>query len=138
MEVLLVIGSLTYIIQKMTLFKVYFKTQEENTFAKCMIHFNKDTYHWATSADKQKGYQLTCTPVTISDLGNGATSEQVTAFAGFYKIIFPVERQSKKRFEQAYQEFINFLPRILEFFKDKGYTIDEEDIKTKLNISEIG
>lgn len=108
----------------MTLFKHYIeivKSPEKSTHIKFSISFNKDTYHWATSSNKEKGYQLTATPICKSNSECGKFStESFTAFQGFYKIIYPVQRQSKKRLEEAIRTFNEQLPSYLEHFKQKG------------------
>lgn len=65
-------------------------------YIKFSLTFNKDVKHWATSSPKNKGYQVTATPVK-----KGHTSESYTAFNGFYEIILAYERQSKKREYEA-------------------------------------
>ncbi len=107
----------------MTLFKEYIeiKNKEKGTHLKFSISFNKDTYHWATSSTKEKGYQLIATPVSKSKSSCGTYStESFTAFEGFYKIIYPVGRQSNKRLDEAIRLFKEDLPTYLEYFKEKG------------------
>lgn len=99
----------------MTEFKEYVATREPGKFIKFTISFNKDTYHWATGRTKEKGYQLVATPV---ERGDGF--ESFTAFQGFYKIIFPVERRSSKRLEQAIQIFREEKESYIEYFKQSG------------------
>lgn len=99
----------------MTEFKEYVATREPGKFIKFTISFNKDTYHWATGRTKEKGYQLVATPV---ERGDGF--ESFTAFQGFYKIIFPVERRSSKRLEQAIQIFRDEKDSYIEHFKRAG------------------
>jgi len=96
-------------------FKKYIPTREPNKFIKFTISFNKDTYHWATGQTKQKGYQLVATPVERDDMW-----ESFTAFQGFYKIIFPVERRSKKRLEEAIRIFNQEEESYIEHFKAQG------------------
>lgn len=105
------------------LYKVYIPIKGElNKKIKCTIHFNKDTYHWATSTPKEKGYSLTCTPVEIGDKW-----ETYGAFTGFYEIIYPIERQSKKRLDTAIELFRNNIEKYLQFFTDSyGYEFDKE------------
>ena len=100
------------------LFVRYFDTEKENVKIKFVIDFNKDTYHWATSSSKEKGYQLTAVPVEKHD-----RVEVFGAFTGFYKIIYPVNRQSKKRLEAAVNIFNNNIEEYLEFFRNKGFSI---------------
>jgi hypothetical protein len=101
-------------------YKEYIATREPNKFIKFTIDFNKDTYHWATGQTKQKGYQLVATPVERSDMW-----ESFTAFQGFYKIIFPVERRSKKRLEEAIQIFKQDKEKYLDYFRNQGFEIGE-------------
>lgn len=105
----------------MALYKEYVPVVENNqaTHIKFQISYNKDTYHWATGNTKQKGYQLTATPVTKSDM-----VESFTAFQGFYKIIFPVERQSKKRLATAIETFNNDKQTYLDYFKNQGFKFE--------------
>lgn len=111
------------------LYKIYIPIKYESTKKiKCTIHFNKDTYHWATSTPKEKGYSLTCTPVEIGDKW-----ETSTAFSGFFKIIYPIERQSKKRLETAIENFKDEIETYLKWFTDEyGYQFDIAYIKTLL------
>ena len=55
--------------------------------------------------------------------------EQSGAFTGFYKIIYPIGRQSKKRLEEAIRLFKEEKETYLKFFEDKGITIIKEQIK---------
>ena len=89
--------------------KQYLPTTKPNTFIKVTMHFNYDTYHWATSTQKPKGYSVTCTPVE-----KGEFTESFGAFTGFYEIILPCERKSKKRQEQAEK----LLEERIETYKD--------------------
>jgi hypothetical protein len=82
------------------LYQEYIDTKKENQKIKLTMHFNKDTYNWATGKRKEKGYQITATPVTIT-VGDGFRTEEFGAFTGFYDLIYPVERQSKKRLATA-------------------------------------
>jgi hypothetical protein len=102
----------------MTLAKKYLDTDKENIKIKFTISFNKDTYHWATSETKEKGYQLTATPVE-----KGEHFESFTAFNGFYEIIYPVQRQSKKRLDEAIDGLNMNMPKYIKYFEDRGYKI---------------
>ena len=110
----------------MYLFTHYTNTNNENIFIKYTIHFNKDTFHWATSAFKQKGYQVTATPITVERKENWKT-ETSTAFNGFYEIIYPIERQSNKRAEEAIKKFKERLKIYNDFFRKKGFNIDDKE-----------
>lgn len=101
-----------------TLFQLYVNTEVPNQKIKFKIDYNKDTYHWATSSSKQKGYQLTATPVKREGV-----YEKFEAFSGFYKIIYPVDRQSKKRLSSAIEIFYDEIEKYLDFFRNKGYDI---------------
>lgn len=102
------------------------KSPNNSTHIKFQISFNKDTHHWATSSTKKVGYQLTATPVqrSKSECGKFST-ESFTAFQGFYKIIYPIARQSKKRLEEAISVFIKEKESYLKFFTDKKFEIEE-------------
>lgn len=103
-------------------YKEYVATSEPNKFIKFAISFNYDTYHWATGQSKQKGYQLVATPVE-----KGEMFESSTAFTGFFKIIFPVERKSKKRLEEAIRNFKRDKKDYLKYFINQGFSIPEMD-----------
>ena len=96
-------------------FKEYIATKEPGKFIKFTISFNNETYHWATGKFKEKGYQLTATPVE-----KGEMFESFTAFDGFYKIIYQADRRSKKRLEEAIKIFRNEKESYLNYFKEKG------------------
>ena len=100
----------------MNLHKRYIETDKPNQYIKFTIHFNKDTYHWATSQSKQKGYCVTATPVE-----RGSNFEVSGAFTGFYDIIYPVERQSKKRLETAIRMLDDKMSHYIQHFIDKGF-----------------
>lgn len=110
----------------MALYTEYIPTDKEGQFIKFTINFNKDTYHWATSQPKQKGYQLVATPVQRTELENNLISEQFTAFSGFYEIIYPVERQSSKRLQEAITKLSENKERYLQFFINKGINIKND------------
>jgi len=109
----------------MILFKKYIGTDKPNIFIKFTISFNKDTYHWATSSSKEKGYQLVATPIEKS-----GRCEVSGAFTGFYKIIYPIGRQSKKRLYAAVDTFYKDIEVYLEFFRKKGFNIEKYEENT--------
>jgi ribonucleotide reductase beta subunit family protein with ferritin-like domain len=101
-------------------YKEYIPTEIETQFIKFSISFNYDTYNWATGQPKEKGYQLTATPVEKTDM-----VESFTAFSGFYKIIFPAERKSKKRLEEAIRIFKRDRVDYIDYFRELGYKIKD-------------
>jgi len=109
--------------------KIYLPVKHEenkNNFIKVSLSFNKDTYHWATSSTKEKGYQVNATPVSKQTRDAGYSVESMGAFTGFYEIIYPVERQSKKRAQKALEMIGENKQRYIEFFEKKGYKFLEE------------
>jgi len=87
---------------------------EKNKFIKTTIHYNKETYHWATGKSKQKGYAVNCTPVEKGDM-----FESFTAFTGFYDIIYPIDRQSKKRLQTAIKMLEESTEKYKQYFRDQ-------------------
>lgn len=114
------------------------KSPTNDIHIKFQITFNKDTYHWATSSSKKKGYQLTATPVkrTLSSCGKYNT-ESFTAFQGFYIILVQYDRQSKKRLEEAINSFKAKKDDYLQFFIKKGIEISDEHFLNKPTINTI-
>lgn len=106
----------------MSLYKKYIDTDDPNVKIKFSISFNKENYNWVTGQPKQKGYQLTAVPVERS----GAW-ESFEAFSGFNDIIYPVERQSKKRLAKAIELFEDNIDKYLEWFENKGYKINKTE-----------
>jgi len=104
------------------LYKEYIDTDKPNHKIKVTLSFNKDTYHWATAKSKEKGYQLNMTPVEVTT-GDGYNTEVMGAFTGFYEILYPVERQSKKRLSHAISLIVENRERHLEFFREKGIKV---------------
>ena len=91
-------------------------------FLKISIMFNKDTRNWATGEDKEKGYQVVVTPVEKGD------KFVITgAFTGFYEIIYPIGRQSKKRLETAIKMVEDKMSIYKEFFINRNYKFKEND-----------
>ena len=82
------------------LYTKYVDTVEENTKIKISIFFEKNTMIWATGRATNKGYHVSVTPVTI-EIQGGYKIESFKAFSGFRTCLFPAERQSKKRLEEA-------------------------------------
>lgn len=109
----------------MSLYKLYVPTDKDSIFIKFTMSFNKDTYHWATGQSKEKGYQLTATPVEKRD-----RFESFTAFNGFYKIIYPIGRQSKKRLQEAISMLHTDIEKYLDYFRNKGYKIEKYEKDT--------
>jgi len=109
----------------MVLYKYYYPTDESNVSIKFTIDFNKDTYHWATGQTKEKGYQLTAKPVKREGV-----YEKFEAFSGFYKIIYPIGRQSKKRLQEAVSKFHADIEKYLDCFRNAGYKIDKHEENT--------
>ena len=98
---------------------------DNNNFIKFILDFNKETYHWATGREKQKGYCVTATPVR-----KGGMIEEFTAFQGFYEIIIPAERQSKKRKEQAEKLMLELIEtKYKKHFESQGFVFIEESDK---------
>ena len=97
---------------------------EEDIYIRCSLSYNKDTYNYFTSSYKKKGYQITMTPIVVDGI-----CETSTAFTGFYEILHPVERQSKKRLAEAESILISNIDRYLEYFTDNyGYQFDKDII----------
>lgn len=105
----------------MYLAKRYLDTAKSNVKIKLAISFNKDRFNWATNESKKIGYQVTATPVEIADRGNGITTELSGAFTGFNDCLLAVERQSKKRLEQAIDILDTKIEMYKDFFRNKGY-----------------
>lgn len=103
--------------------KMYVPTDKPNWFIKVGLSFNKDTWHWATSQPKEKGYQVNCTPIERT-LGDGYKMEHFGAFEGFYEIIYPIGRQSAKRAEHAKKLLEENMVRYMDFFRAKGFNIE--------------
>lgn len=104
------------------LYKEYVDTDKPNSKIKITLTYNRDTYHWATSNRKEKGYQIVCTPVEVTN-GDGYNIESFTAFQGFYDIIYPAERQSKKRLEHAISLIAENKERYLNHFRNQGIKV---------------
>ena len=108
--------------------KTYLKTDKPNVKIRLGLSFNRDLSNWATNEPKEIGYQVTATPVEVADLGNGAASETSGAFTGFWEIILPCGRKSKKREDTAWEEMKKAIPRYREHFENKGFKfIEDED-----------
>jgi len=106
----------------MNLHKEYIDTKKPNLKIRISLSFNKDTIHWATNNPKKKGYQVVVTPTEVVDKGDYKV-ETTSAFSGFYEVILPVERQSKKRLETAINLIKENKDRYIEYFKQKGIEI---------------
>jgi len=91
---------------------------EKNKFIKVTIHFNKDTIHWSSLERKEKGYTVTCTPVEKGDM-----FESFGAFTGFYEIIYPINRQSKKRLQTAIKILEEKTTTYKQYFINKGIKV---------------
>jgi len=83
------------------------------------VSFNKEKFNYATSQPLKIGYRIVATPVTIEQKP-GYTIESSTAFTGFGDTLLEVERQSKKRLEQAIAILTERKEEYLNFFKNKG------------------
>ena len=105
-----------------TLSKMLVPVKHENNkdnYIRISISFNRETYHWATGNEKKKGYQVTVTPIQKSGLGSS-----FGAFNGFFEIILPCERQSKKRLLQAELLVQQKMDKYKAFFEAKGYIFE--------------
>ena len=97
-----------------------------NNAIRFSLSFNRDTFHWATGQSKQKGYQLTATPVERQvDTDGRVVQESFTAFTGFYKIILAAERQSPKRLQEAISILEQELQSYMDHFEGEGYVFDK-------------
>jgi hypothetical protein len=83
------------------------------------VSFNKDKFNYATSQPLKIGYRIVATPVTIEKHPTH-TIESSMAFSGFGDTLLEVERQSKKRLEQAIAILAERKEEYLDFFKNKG------------------
>ena len=83
----------------MTLHKEYHKLPSGQDI-KFSISFNKQRINYATSQPMKIGYRVVVVPVKIEKHPT-YTMESSTAFSGFGDCLLEVERQSKKRLEQA-------------------------------------
>lgn len=108
----------------MNTYKIYLPLKEKlngSNYIKFSLSFNKETYHWATSSTKQKGYQVSSTPIS-----KGEFSESFSAFNGFYEIILPYERQSEKRRKEAIallEELIK--TKYKDYYENRGYVFEK-------------
>jgi hypothetical protein len=83
------------------------------------VSFNKETFNHATSQSLKIGYRVVAVPVTIEKRGV-YTIEGSTAFSGFGDTLLEVERQSKKRLEQAIAILAERKEKYLDHFKNRG------------------
>jgi hypothetical protein len=108
----------------MELYKTYVDTDQPNQKIRFSIYFNKETINWATGQYKDKGYQVTAIPVEKTGFG-----ESFGAFTGFNDIIYPVQRQSKKRLQTAINMLHLKMDEYLKFFENKGYKVKRTQLK---------
>ena len=110
------------------LHKQYIDTVREEHKIKLTVSFNKDTYHRATGKAKERGYQVTCTPIEREK-----GWEKSSAFSGFYELVYPAERQSKKKLAKALGLVEDNMERYVQYFRDRGIKFENDD---KLNVTD--
>lgn len=98
----------------MTLYKEY--NEVDGKTIKITISFNKNTHSWATSQSTPIGYRATVVPVERSVDG---VWETFTAFSGFNTTLLVVQRQSKKRLQEAINVLHDKRESFLNRFRDE-------------------
>lgn len=98
----------------MILYKEYRKLEDKEI--KFSISFNKESVNWATGQPKAIGYQVTAIPVKRTH-NDGFCMEEFGAFTGFNHCLLAVDRQSKKRLQQAINILQERMDEYLERFK---------------------
>jgi hypothetical protein len=84
---------------------------------KFSISFNRDQYSWATSQRKEIGYQVTVTPIRITQR-DGYSIEESGAFTGFNDSLLKAERQSSKRLQEAIKILHSRMDIYMDYFSD--------------------
>ena len=82
------------------------------------IHFNKQLTNWATGRSQKIGYYITITPVKRSRQ-DGLLIKEFGAFTGFKDLLLEVDRQSKKRLEEAIRIAESRSEEYINWFEDK-------------------
>lgn len=105
-----------------TLYKEYQKLPEgakstltDKQEIKFIIGFRKGGISWATSQRISTGYYVSVVPVERSNR-EGFTIESSGAFTGFNDTLLEVDRQSKKRLEEAIRIFQERKDRYMQYF----------------------
>lgn len=108
-------------------YKLYIPTTKRNVKLKFTISYLKpsESRSWSTGETRETGYRVNAIPVEITDNGNGYQMESWSAFSGFGDTLVVCKRRSSKRYEEAKKVLEKNLPKYIDWFKARGYVIDE-------------
>lgn len=105
-------------------YKIYIDTDKENVKIKFRISYTKETSNWASNEPITPGYRVHATPVEV-EVKEGYRTESFGAFTGFGDTVLACNRRSQKRYDEAKRILDKRMLTYLQWFRDKGYKIDD-------------
>lgn len=106
--------------------KIIENPKDKNNYLEITFYYDLGGYNFGTGKPKPRGYYLRVTPVEKSITASGLACVSFTAFTGYYDLLLPVNRQSKKS-ENAAREKLPAVEKMLVNYiaRENGYIIQE-------------
>ena len=100
--------------------KIIENKKDKNNYIKIRVYYDLGGYNWATHKEKPRGYYISIQPVE-----RGGNLEGFTAFTGFYDLLEPCARKSKKAEANALEKAIEREPDLINYIcAQNGYILE--------------
>ncbi len=104
--------------------KIIENKKDHNNNLKITFYYDLGGFNYFTHKEKPRGYYLSIAPVERSER-NGVKIESVTAFTGFYELLEPCARKSKKAEAAALEKLPAYEKLIIDhILKNTGYILE--------------
>lgn len=104
--------------------KIMENNNDHNNNLKISFYYDLGGYNYFTHEEKQRGYYVSVTPVEYSERG-GVSAETITAFSGYYELLEPCSRKSKKAEAAALEKAFSYEEMIVTYICNKyGYILE--------------
>lgn len=106
--------------------KIIENNKDKNNNLKISVYYDLGGYNYFTHQEKQRGYYISVTPCNYAER-NGVFYEEFTAFTGYFELLEPCTRQSKKTEATALEKAPAYKKMLLDYICNKnGYILEGE------------
>jgi hypothetical protein len=104
--------------------KIIENKKDNNNKLSISVYYDIGGYNLGTHKEKPRGYYISVTPVERWER-NGLISESITAFTGYYDLLKPCNRKSKKAEAEALEKAPASEKMLIEYITTKnGYILE--------------
>jgi hypothetical protein len=105
--------------------KIIENEKDHNNNLKVKIYYDLGGFNMFTHKEKPRGYYISVTPVKMEGR-DGVTLESITAFTGYYELLEPCARKSKKAEAAALEKAPVYEKIIIDhILKNSGYILED-------------